>query len=551
MSAMIGTILNLLPTTSLAQGSAFTYQGKLASGGTAPTGLYDFRFKLYSDSLGNTQVGSSYLTNSLGVTNGLFTTTMDFGADKFNGASYWLEVDVKTNAAGSYTVLTPLQALTPIPYAIFAGSASNLNGTLPVTQLSGTLATTQLPSNAVTNNATGLTLTGTFTGNGSGLTGVNATTLGGLSSTGFWKTNGNTGANPTNGAFLGTTDNLPLEFQVNTNRALRLEYAANATYGISPNVIGGYAGNAVSNGFAGAFIGGGGNAFYPNKVGYNFASVLGGMGNTASGFASTAMGMLSSASGFCSMAEGYSVIASGNYSTALGAYNTASGHYSIAMGNYSVASGYYSTAMGLNTTASGDDSTALGLYTVASGLYAIAMGTYANATNLGTLVWGDNSGSTLVTSTNDNSVTFRAAGGYRLFSNSGMTAGAYLAANSTAWAVISDRNAKKDFAAIDPVDILEKLAAMPVTQWHYKWETADTTPHIGPMAQDFKHAFYPGSDDKSITTLEADGVAFAAIQGLNQKLEAQQHQIAQKDTELTELKTRLERLEKLLAQAGK
>jgi hypothetical protein len=30
------------------------------------------------------------------------------------------------------------------------------------------------------------------------------------------------------------------------------------------------------------------------------------------------------------------------------------------------------------------------------------------------------------------------------------------------------------------------------------------------MAQDFKAAFYPARDDKSITTQEADGVALAA-----------------------------------------
>ena len=71
----------------------------------------------------------------------------------------------------------------------------------------------------------------------------------------------------------------------------------------------------------------------------------------------------------------------------------------------------------------------------------------------------------------------------------------------------------------------------------YVWK--DITPHIGPMAQDFKAAFYPGSDDKSITTLEADGVAFAAIQGLNQKLKEQK-------AENAELKVRLEKLEQLL-----
>ena len=67
----------------------------------------------------------------------------------------------------------------------------------------------------------------------------------------------------------------------------------------------------------------------------------------------------------------------------------------------------------------------------------------------------------------------------------------------------------------------------------------DSVLNIGPMAQDFKGAFYPGRDDKVITTLEFDGVELAAIQGLNEKLQ-------QKETEIAELKQRLEALEKII-----
>ena len=71
------------------------------------------------------------------------------------------------------------------------------------------------------------------------------------------------------------------------------------------------------------------------------------------------------------------------------------------------------------------------------------------------------------------------------------------------------------------------------------------------MAQDFKASFYPGADDKVITTQEADGVALAAIQGLNQKLEErladQARQLRVKDSQITSLQERLERLERLLS----
>jgi hypothetical protein len=158
------------------------------------------------------------------------------------------------------------------------------------------------------------------------------------------------------------------------------------------------------------------------------------------------------------------------------------------------------------------------------------------------LVWGDSTDADLASSTT-NSVTLRGAGGYRLFRNSGATAGVALAADGTAWAVISDRNVKKDFAAVSGPRILEKLAALPITQWHYQWEDQSTMPHIGPMAQDFKAAFYPGRDDKSITTQEADGVALAAIQGLNQKLE---EQLRQKDAELQAQQRQIAELQTLV-----
>lgn len=64
-----------------------------------------------------------------------------------------------------------------------------------------------------------------------------------------------------------------------------------------------------------------------------------------------------------------------------------------------------------------------------------------------------------------------------------------------------------------------------------------SAPYIGPVAQDFKAAFYPGRDDKSITTLEFDGVELAAIKGLQQELK-------QKDAKIEALEKRLSRLER-------
>ena len=104
------------------------------------------------------------------VSNGLFSVTLDFGVGVFTGPSRWLQLDVRTNGTTSFATLLPRQSILPMPYAVMANTASNLLGKLPATQLVGTLTVAQLPPSVVTNGTTGVTLTGTFTGNGAGLT---------------------------------------------------------------------------------------------------------------------------------------------------------------------------------------------------------------------------------------------------------------------------------------------------------------------------------------------------------------------------------------------
>jgi hypothetical protein len=84
---------------------------------------------------------------------------------------------------------------------------------------------------------------------------------------------------------------------------------------------------------------------------------------------------------------------------------------------------------------------------------------------------------------------------------------------------VSDRAMKTAFAAIDPLDVLGRVVALPVNSWAYR--NAREERHIGPVAQDFHAAFGLGSDDRTINSLDASGVALAAIQGLNTKLEAE------------------------------
>jgi hypothetical protein len=115
--------------------------------------------------------------------------------------------------------------------------------------------------------------------------------------------------------------------------------------------------------------------------------------------------------------------------------------------------------------------------------------------------------------------------------------------NGTTWLNASDRDLKENFAAVSPRDVLAKVAELPITQWNYKSEPGKQ--HLGPMAQDFYAAFNVGSDDRHIATVDESGVALAAIQGLNQKVERLSGELKRKDNENAELKARLEKLERL------
>src|ERR1039458_3513714 len=130
-----------------AQGTAFTYQGRFNDVTNAATG----------------------------ITNGLFTATLDFGG-VFNGANYWLELAARTNGGGAFTPLSPRQQVLPTPYAIYAANAGNASS-VAAANIVGTVPLAQLPAAVVTNNETGANLTGTFTGNGGGLTNLPAASL--------------------------------------------------------------------------------------------------------------------------------------------------------------------------------------------------------------------------------------------------------------------------------------------------------------------------------------------------------------------------------------
>lgn len=225
---------------------------------------------------------------------------------------------------------------------------------------------------------------------------------------------------------------------------------------------------------------------------------------------------------------------------------------SIAGGNANTAGGFYIAIGGgqLNFALANFATVGGGVSNAATGAFAVVPGgARSKATNNGAFVWSGTDAVDTV-STNAKSFTVRAPGGVRFITTEatsglgiynpntpsnplGFTNGVGLAPNGVAWMTLSDSNAKTGVKNVDPREILSKLEHMPVTEWEYKHD-----PHrryFGPMAQDFHALFGLGNDDKTINTLDADGVLFLSVKGLAEELK-------ERDKTIEELKARNEEL---------
>ncbi len=275
-----------------------------------------------------------------------------------------------------------------------------------------------------------------------------------------------------------------------------------------------------------------------NRASGQDSTVAGGDGNAAGGdFAAVSGGQINEASGlFAAVGGGHGNVAGGR-SAAIGGgegNNTSANYTTVAGGSGNAASALYATVPG------GDGNTA-------AGAWSFAAGRRAKALHDGAFVWADSTNANL-NSPAANTFVVRASGGIWFGDTStpsirsgaflDTSTGGYLSTGGT-WTNASDRNLKTDFAAVDPISILERVARMPIQTWRYRAE-GPSVRHLGPTAQDFYGAFGLGPDDTHIATVDADGVALTAIQGLylqNQALRA----------ENGELRARVEALEGRIA----
>jgi trimeric autotransporter adhesin len=512
------------------QGTAFTYQARLQNNGAPANGRYDLKLGLFPTNQFGIPIGPIVTNTAVSVSNGLFTTILDFGGGVFTGTDLWFDISVRTNGNGAFTELTPRQPVTPTPYAITAG---NLAGVLKNNLIQGgtVLATIGGGSNNIIQTGANYSVIGAGHDNFIGSGALSAAIGGGSYNL----------ATAGDATVAGGEDNF-----------------ASGSWAV---VGGGYE-NMASNLFASV---GGGTV---NISGGRSATVAGGEGSVASGDWSTVAG-------------GYNNIASGSEATVGG------GSFNLASGADSFAAGFEARATDAGTFVWADSqgatfaSTATNQFLIrAAGGVGINTASPQQALSVVGGVNIDQNGQNGTGNVNVNGLTFGSGSGEGVASQRTGTGNLFdlvlctkflprltilqngfvgvgvtpttsfqvglATCNGLTWNNSSDRNLKEDFTAINTRAVLEKVSAMPITEWKYKME-AHGTQHIGPMAQDFHAAFdLNGADDKHISVVDEGGVALAAIQGLNQKVEEQRAELNRKETEISELKKRLDALEKIL-----
>ena len=392
--------LNPQLSTLFAQGTEFTYSGRLTENGVPRNGVVELEATLWDAATNGTQINmfAHHLPLLVEVNNGLFTVVLNFDRDAFPGAPRWLQLGVRRNPDPEpFTTLWPRQKILAVPYAM---TAANLTGPVPNEGLLGAYGKTLTFSNP----------DNFFAGRGYNLTDLNASALtnGTVPEAALgnaWKIGGNAGTLPGT-HFFGTTDNQPLELKVNGLRALRLEPGG----GISPNVIGGFNGNFVWAGASGSTIGGGGILNNGNVIYASYATIAGGVNN-----------LIGASSDYSAIGGGvgndifttsyYSVLGGGLNNTiaanslkatiAGGAFNT--------IGTHSDAS---AIGGGTNNTiaANAQFATIPGGENNSATNRAFAAGTRAKANHTGAFVWADSQGADFASSAN-NQFLIRAQGG--------------------------------------------------------------------------------------------------------------------------------------------
>ncbi|MBO6516034.1 MAG: tail fiber domain-containing protein [Bacteroidia bacterium] len=241
------------------------------------------------------------------------------------------------------------------------------------------------------------------------------------------------------------------------------------------------------------------------------------------------------------------VLSGYNHSYAIGYQDTIKGNNAVAIGYRAFAEGTGAVAIGSNVRTNNPYSVAIGNNVYAIADRSVAMGSYVS-TNFknGSFIFGDGSVTTITQSPAQHTMTMRFNNGYRLYTKSDLTTGVYMNNGGTSWVSTSDRNMKENFEEINGEEILDKIQALPITQWNYIGNDDDVK-FIGPMAQDFHAAFgLGGSDSLGISTLAYNGINLAAAQALIKRNKDLEQRVNNQDAEIKALRQELEELKTLI-----
>ncbi len=519
MKALVFIIMLALASAVLAVPQLINYQGELTDpSGTPLDTTVAMTFKIYGVSNG----GSAIWTEthpSVAVVSGLFDVSLGSITGLFDtfSANRWLGVTV-----GSNSEMTPREQIVSVAHAFRVGTVDGSSGGV----ISGKL-----------NIGEDNTNNGDFAfvnGSGNFINGNYATIL-----------NGTMNVADSNYAFIGTGsgnvvsgsysvvgggrfNRVRNSYSVICGGGSTLTLDSNRIVSTSSFIGGGFnnyiqATNSAivcgnGNGCLGseAFIGGGRS----NSTYGELASVCGGFQNSASDLGFVGGGSGNSSYGINSgVGGGDSNFAGKGCSFVGGGRNNRIPQ---------AGDGDYSAILG------GDSNTVTGNHTM-------AMGTRINATANNSFVFSDGSGAIFSPGVS-NTFNAKASGGVRFYSNTAATIGAQLQTGQSAWTAICDSTKKDRFGRVNTQEILEKVSKLGIETWSYKDDPTHTT-HIGPMAQDFYAQFRVGESDTTISTLDPDGVALAAIQELAKEN-------IEKDKKIADLEARMKLMEAAILQFG-
>jgi hypothetical protein len=611
-------ILFLTATSSsyAALDPGFTYQGELRISGVPIDGDHDFRFRLYESESGGTAIGPVLTLDDVAVSEGVFSVLLDFGSAPLDGQARFLEIDVRPSGAGSYETLSPRTRLATTPYAWAAAVAltDSVDGDSIV---DGSVDGDEIDAGEVQRRVVNACPGGQFIRAideqgtavcGSAAGGGSAWSLSGNAGTD--PASDFVGTSDDQALVIGSNGQAVARFEA-VSLTAPAGFTANIRLGSPDNVLqSGVRGGTISGGGVPATDPG--SFFNPNRVSDDFgtvgggqdnvagnddgstgnhpwATVGGGVDNIAGREASTVGGGKTNqvlgengtvAGGFenfitdkgATIGGGEQNRAAGTASTVSGGFeNTASGIESVVAGG-----GFNSATGGRSTVAGGESNCAGGDYSWAGGRRAkvrpgptLDPGFGCQGVELagtgsgdeGTFVWADSQNDDFV-STGADRFLVRAAGGIYFGDDSSpqVPSGTFINTSTGArltsggiWSNSSSRALKAGFEAIDPGSILNRVLALPLTRWFYR-ESPDEGIHLGPMAEDFHAAFGLGPDDRTISTVDASGVALAAIQGLNARLEAENERLrehnAAQDQAIHELRRELAELRGLIERGG-